>query len=195
MGGGGAEKPKETAQERALAQRARSEWDYHTMAFKPAESGASALFADTASRRGIAQGVSNADIMQQLGTLPAVGVNGAPRAAVALHDIGSSARERAINDATAGVRDNHRSGLMRLAKYGRGIADDSHQGLASAARNATSSALQQSRIKTQQNMDNLAGLAHVGGAAFGKYAERKGLFENPILTREGMPFHGTWLDT
>lgn len=170
----GSEKPQVTEQERALAKRGANEFNRYQTKFAPL---AKTLVSDiraTAGERASVAGAANADVAlatRDSGTGPAGG--GAGRVVMSLAD---RATNRAVAAGTAegtavqAVANNELTGLQKLARIGRNLADSADIGLTSSARRATDNSIS----KASAAHERLATAIDAGAGAYGYFKKPAG---------------------
>jgi len=180
--GKGADKPKASKQEKALAKVASKKFEVYKRLYRPLAKRQLEATAATPGRIKEAQGIVNADV-QQGATGRDGGINAAGLRAGFDNKTGPSSRVvlgRTTNAnavatqsgegnalAREGVERRGREGKLSHISLGHGIARQSMNTLTGLARNATAESLQRSRIKTTEANQFATTLGQAGGLAYG----------------------------
>lgn len=174
-----AKTPKPTAQEIALANRSKKQFELYKRLYRPLHKELLARTAATPERRAIARGIVNADIQQASkkasGNLLARGLAGGisghsnrsilARGAqgVARSAVGASGAARA----TQGVNTRDLQGRINFARIGLGVVGQNLQSQAQLARTATAGAIQDAQLDAARSDAIATGLGNFAGFATG----------------------------
>jgi hypothetical protein len=175
--------PKPTAQEIALANRSKKQFELYKRLYRPLHAELLKRTAKSPTKKAIARGLVNSDLQQQnkarSGGIHAAGLqagytgtsnrNVLARSGDAVHQaaVGAAGARRA----TQAVNTRDLQGRVNFARIGLGVAGQSLQSQAQLARNATALALEDAANETS-TLDNVmtgvGGFMGAGGAgAFG----------------------------
>jgi len=173
---GKAPKQKASAREKALAERAAREWNDYVTRFAPAEDALLAKLRDTegAIERGRAEAGKAA--AEAFGGDDAAYMAGGLRVGQALnsgssvlgladrvHGLAGAAGQGAAG-AERAAKERELKGLLKMAAFGRGLADDSTLSLARAGREETTAASENMFRKIDRGMWLQRGLGQAVGA-------------------------------
>lgn len=171
---GKAKKPKPTQQERALAERGANEYNRYVTEYSPLVGKIKDDIRVTDGERSAVRGAANADVTmasRDSGTGPVQGGSGRSVFSLAGRSVAAgTAGGAARGEAVQAAENNELAGLQKLARFGRGLADNSTLGLSNAAQQATSVSIAKARASNQAKDDLMTAV----GTGVGMYTTVKG---------------------
>ena len=177
--GKGADKPKASKQEKALAAVASKKFEVYKRLYRPLAKESLKRSTATEGKIKEQQGIVNADIQQNTssrdGDINAAGLRAGLQAddnrvlfaRGKNQDAISSVRGQGMAVAREGMERRETEGKLSHIALGHGIARQSMQSLTGLARDATAESLQRSRIKTTEANQFATTLGQAGGLAYG----------------------------
>jgi hypothetical protein len=176
MSGDSSGTPAPTAQERALAERGANEFNRYTTEFAPLAGKLREDIRVTDGERASVKGAAAAD-MAMATRDPGTGGTGRGSGRAVFSMAGNSvsrgtATGKAQGAAVQAVENNELTGMQKLARTGRNLADNSTLGLSSSARRATREVIAESRADTKRFGERADMAALAGGWAWKKYGPK-----------------------
>lgn len=183
------DKPKATAQEKALEQTSVAQWNDYVARYRPAEAELVRRAQTTAGERARVQGEVAGDVAESFkgltrstissgGQVGADAASGRVKFALA-DDAEAQGRAQGLGRGVAltGARLDEDAQKLRIAGFGRQLATDATADLSRGARRATSLALNQAQDRFSRNATDLEVLGTIAGAASARgmeiYRDRK----------------------
>lgn len=163
------EKTPPSAQERSLAERGANEWNDYQQRFVPIESSFARQLQAMPEKSADMAGAATASMWQEMGTLPGGTKLGG---LVKAYNGQSEGLAMAASAAARGGEDAKIRGLLKMASYGRGLADQSTQSLSSLADSATRAAIANTSAKNARTDAVTTGLGTAVGAGTNAYINR-----------------------
>lgn len=172
------EKTPPTEQERSLAERGANEWNDYQQRFVPLESSFTRQIQAMPEKSADMAGSATATMWQEMGTLPGgTKLSGLVKA----YNGQSEGLAMAASTAARGGEDAKIRGLLKMATYGRGLADQSSSALSSLADSATRAAIANtSAVNTRKDAITTA-FGTAGGIAGNHYVDKYMTTAKPSL--------------